>query len=220
MSEIQIGELCTQLGKVLIKGNKAAGIQIAKNALSEGLSASQFFLKVIQPELHKIGGKFERLEIFLPELMKSAVVIKSIQSEVLEEAIQNEQGGELIKTGTVVIGTVQGDIHDIGKNMVALMLQVNGFNVIDLGTDVSPKQFIQAAKENNAEIVGMSSLLTTSMPYMTDLIERLDALGLRNNYKVIVGGAPVTPEHAEKIGADTYGADAAAAVRECAILIA
>jgi methylmalonyl-CoA mutase cobalamin-binding domain/chain len=118
-----------------------------------------------------------------------------------------------------VIGTCQGDVHDIGKNMVALMLQVNGFRVIDLGINVETKKFIEAAKANNADIIGMSSLLTPSMPYMGDLVARLEGLGLRDQYKVIVGGAPVTPAYAEKIGADAYGSDAVNAVKMCKQLL-
>lgn len=220
MTKKQIDGFRVQLGEALLAGDAAQGIQITKEGLAAGISPSEFFLQVIQPELYEIGKKFERLDIFLPELMNSAVVIKSIQSDVLDDAIQRDQSGEAVKAGKVVIGTVQGDIHDIGKNMVALMLQVNGFDVVDLGTDVSAKQFIKAAKDNNADIIGMSSLLTTSMPYMSDLIERLDALELRDQYKVIVGGAPLTPEHSQNIGADVYGADAVAAVNECSKLIA
>lgn len=220
MSDNKIEEFSSKLGTVLLAGDKDAGIKISKQALEAGFSPSSFFLDVIQPELYKIGKKFEELEIFLPELMKSATVIKAIHSEVLDDAIAQEQGGSAEKAGTVIMGTVHGDIHDIGKNMVSLMLQVNGFNVVDLGTDVSPKQFLQAARENNAHIIGMSSLLTTSMPYMSDLIERIEALDLKDNYKVIVGGAPLTPEHSENMGADAYGADAVAAVTQCTNLMA
>ena len=220
MSDKKIEEFSSKLGAILVAGDKDAGIEISKEALDAGLSPSSFFIDVIQPDLYKIGKKFEELEIFLPELMKSATVIKAIQSEVLDDAIAKEQGGSAEKACTVVMGTVQGDIHDIGKNMVSLMLQVNGFNVVDLGTDVSAKQFLQAARENNADIIGMSSLLTTSMPYMSDVIERKEALDLKGKYKVVVGGAPLTPEHSETMGADAYGPDAVAAVTQCTNLMA
>jgi len=219
MANSNIEELRSKLGKVLLDGDKEQGIQMSEDALTGGVSPSDYFLQVIQPTLYEIGKKFEQLDIFLPELMNSAAVIKAIQHEVLDKAIQEDKDGKSIKAGKVVIGTVQGDIPDIGKNMVALMLQVNGFDVVDLGTDVSPKQFIQAAKENDADIIGMSSLRTTSMPFMSDVIERLDALGLRDNYKVIVGGAPLTPEASEKMGADAYGHDAVGAVNECLTLL-
>jgi trimethylamine corrinoid protein len=169
---------------------------------------------VIQPLLHEVGKRFERLEIFLPELMKAAKVVKAMQVGVLEPAIL-AMAGEDTKSGTVVVGTCRGDIHDIGKNMVALMLQVNGFEVVDLGTDVALRDFVDTARKVNADIIGMSSLLTTSMPYMGDLIAYLDGLGLREKFKIIVGGAPVTPAYAEKIGADAYGSDAIDAVAKC-----
>ena len=219
MANTDYKKYTSQIGAALITGDKIGGVKITNAALAEGIPASSFFLEVIQPELYEIGKKFERLEIFLPELMKSATVIKAIQKEVLEEAVKNEKDGKSIKAGTVIVGTVQGDIHDIGKNMVALMLQVNGYTVVDLGTDVTAKQFIQAARDNKADIIGMSSLLTTSMPYMSDVIQRLEALDLNKDFKVIVGGAPLTPDHAREIGADAYGSDAIAAVDECAKLV-
>lgn len=219
MTHRSVEEYRTKLGEILLSGNKEEGVNIVKSALEGGMTATAFFLDVIKPELSEIGKKFERLDIFLPELMKSAVVVKAMQADVLDAAIANEQSGESIVSGMVVIGTMQGDIHDIGKNMVSLMLQVNGFDVVDLGTDVSPKQLIQAAKEKNAKIIAMSSLLTTSMPYMNDVIERLKALEIRDQFKVIVGGAPLTPEHSAEIGADAYGSDAIAAVEQCVKLL-
>ncbi|HEC21550.1 MAG TPA: cobalamin-binding protein [Chloroflexi bacterium] len=207
-----------ELDQVLAAGDTEKGTQIARQALESGLTPTEFFVGIIQPLLYDVGKRFERLEIFLPDLMKAAKVIQTMQREVLEPAILAESG-EGSELGTVVIGTCQGDIHDIGKNMVALMLQVNGFRVIDLGTDVSPQNFIDAARKEEADIIGMSSLLTPSMPYMGDLIKRLEGLGLREQYKVIVGGAPVTEAYAERIGADAYGADAVHAVQMCRQLI-
>jgi methylmalonyl-CoA mutase cobalamin-binding domain/chain len=206
------------LARVLGSGDEAEGIEIARRALETGYTPTTFFLNVIQPLLHDVGKRFERLEIFLPELMKAAKVVQAMQTTVLEPAIRAQEGQES-KTGTVVVGACKGDIHDIGKNMVALMLQVNGFKVIDLGTDVSMRDFVEAARKADADIIGMSSLLTTSMPYMGDLIAYLDGVGLRNKFKIIVGGAPVTPDYAEKIGADAYGADAVDAVAQCLRLI-
>jgi methylmalonyl-CoA mutase cobalamin-binding domain/chain len=203
-----------EMDKVLTEGDEAKGIEIIQGALDKDLSASTIFLEVIQPLLDEIGKRFERLEIFLPELMKAAKVVKAIHKEVLEPAIRSESG-EAINVGTVVIGTVKGDIHDIGKNLVALMLQVNGFEVIDLGTDVPTQVLINAARDNQADIIGLSSLLTPSMPYMGDLVARLEGLGLRDQFRVVVGGAPVTDSYAQHIGADAYGADAIDAVRVC-----
>lgn len=202
------------LEKAMMSAEAGKGVEIAKSMLDQGISPSQFFLEVLQPVLYEIGKRFERLEIFLPELMKAAKVAKAIQAEVLEPALRSGPE-EATSVGSVVIGTCKGDIHDIGKNMVALMLQVNGFKVIDLGTDVSAQSFIDAARENDVKIIAMSSLLTTSMPYMGDLTKRLEGLGLRKQYRVIVGGAPVTQAYADRIGADAYGSDAVSAVKQC-----
>lgn len=202
------------LEKAMMGAESDKGVEIAKSMLEQGMSPSQFFVEVLQPVLYEIGKRFERLEIFLPELMKAAKVAKAIQTEVLEPSLRSGTEGTS-SVGSVVIGTCKGDIHDIGKNMVALMLQVNGFKVVDLGTDVSAQSFIEAAKQNDARIIAMSSLLTTSMPYMGDLTKRLEGLGLRKQYRVIVGGAPVTQAYADRIGADAYGSDAVNAVKQC-----
>jgi methylmalonyl-CoA mutase cobalamin-binding domain/chain len=205
------------LHQAMMAADTAKGVQLARDALAAGSTPTRFFVDVLQPILYEIGKRFERLEIFLPELMKAAKVAKAIQAEVLEPALRGKSG-EGTRLGNIVIGTCKGDIHDIGKNMVALMLQVNGFKVIDLGTDVSPQAFIDAARENDATIIAMSSLLTTSMPYMGDLTKRLEGLGLRKRYQVIVGGAPVTQAYADRIGANAYGADAISAVKQCLLL--
>ncbi len=214
----QLEALRAALSEALAAGDEARGVQIAKEALAAGVAPTEMFLQVVQPVLYEVGSRFERLEIFLPDLIKAAKVVKAMQREVLEPAIR-EQAGEDTEVGTVVIGTCQGDIHDIGKNMVALMLQISGFKVIDLGTNVSAQQFIDAARANEAHIIGMSSLLTPSMPYMADVIKQLEGLGLRERFKVIVGGAPVTEAYAQRIGADAYGADAVDAVRKCRQLL-
>lgn len=206
------------LEKALASGNEEQGIKMARRALEKGMSPSELFLEVVQPQLYQIGERFERLEVFLPTLMKAANVVLAMQEEVLEPAIL-EEGEDRTEIGTVVLGTAQGDIHDIGKNMVGLMLQVNGFKVIDLGTDTKVNDFIQAAKENAADIIGASSLLTPSMPYMEDLVARIHDLGLDDQYKVVVGGAPVTESYAADIGADAYGSDAVHAVKMCRQLV-
>lgn len=210
--------LSRELEMALAAGDKDQGVGVARKALEAGLSPSKLFLDLVQPQLYQIGEKFERLEVFLPDLMKAANVVLEMQEQVLEPAIlQNDE--ESTQLGTVVLGTVQSDIHDIGKNMVGLMLQVNGFKVIDLGTDTKITDFIQAAKENQADIIGASSLLTPSMPYMEDLISRVHDLGLAEQFKIIVGGAPVTEAYAADIGADAYGADAVTAVKMCRELV-
>jgi methylmalonyl-CoA mutase cobalamin-binding domain/chain len=207
-----------ELDRGLATDDEGRSIEILQEALGEGLSASELFVDIVQPVLYGVGKRFERLEIFLPELMRAASIIKTAHDQVLAPAIRAE-AGEDMRAGTLVIGTCKGDIHDIGKNMVALMLQVNGFEVVDLGTDVSTQDFIDAARTHEADLIGMSSLLTPSMPYMRDLIERLNDLGLRDQYGVVVGGAPVTQSYAKSIGADAYGSDAANAVEVCLALM-
>jgi 5-methyltetrahydrofolate--homocysteine methyltransferase len=151
----------------------------------------------------------EKEEMFIPEVLKAAKsmsggveLLKSQLTEKDEEA-----------SGTVVLGTVKGDLHDIGKNLLRMLLQGSGFTVIDLGVDVAPESFVDAVKENDADIVGLSALLTTTMPKMKETIEALEEARLRDNVKIMVGGAPVSEAFAEEIGADAYGYDAGAAVR-------
>ncbi len=203
-----------QLHLAIQAGSADKGIELARNALDKGLVPVEFFEEIIQPVLEDLGDRFSRLEAFLPELMRGGMVVKAVQEKVLEPII-HEQSDEMASRGKIIIGTCQGDIHDIGKNMVALMLQVNGFSVVDLGTSVSSRDFIEAAKRENADIIAMSTLITPSMPFMKDVIARLDSLGLRDRFKIITGGAPVTREWANEIGADGFGEDAVEAVEAC-----
>jgi len=151
-----------QLKAVISDADEQAGVALAEAALADGITPVELFREVIQPVLQDIGDAFARLDVFLPDLMRAGLVVKAMQLEVLEPAIRNS-GSENASAGTVVIGTAQGDIHDIGKNMVALMLQVNGFKVVDLGTNVSPQTFIDAARRERADIIAMSSPLTSFM---------------------------------------------------------
>lgn len=195
------------------------GVEIAKNALSEGLSPLDMLQEVIRPVMKEFGDAFARLDIFLPELMSASTVVKAMQTQVLEPAIR-QSGVASINQGTVIIGTCQGDIHDIGKNMVALMLQVNGFKVVDLGNNVTPQAFLETARREEADIIAMSSLLTPSLPYMKDLVKRLEGLGERSRFMVIAGGAALSPEYASMAGFDAYGDDAVVAVKICQDLMA
>ncbi|MCP4167220.1 MAG: cobalamin-binding protein [Chloroflexi bacterium] len=207
------------LRSAISAGDKTQGVELAQAALAAGASPLAFFQGVVEPVLNEIGEQFARLEIFLPELMRAGMVVEAMQKEVLEPAIV-AAGGESSIAGRVVIGTCQGDIHDIGKNMVALMLQVNGFEVKDLGTNVPPRTFIDAAKQENADIIAMSSLLTTSMPYVRDLVELLDGFGLAGQFQVVAGGAAVTRDWAESTGVNGFGEDAVEAVNICRSLLA
>jgi trimethylamine corrinoid protein len=219
LTEARRQELQAQLKAAIDDADEQAGIVLAQTALAEGITPVALFQDVIQPVLQEIGDAFARLDVFLPDLMRAGLVVKAMQQEVLEPAIR-QSGGESGSAGTVVIGTAQGDIHDIGKNMVALMLQVNGFKVVDLGTNVSPTAFLDAARREQADIIAMSSLLTPSLPYIKDLIARLESVGERQRFMLIAGGAPVTSEWAQSVGLDGFGEDAIEAVALCQRLMA
>ncbi|MDR3576098.1 MAG: cobalamin-dependent protein [Anaerolineaceae bacterium] len=214
VSEQEIQRLQQELTEAIEKWDNPRGISIAKDALSRGVSPLDFMQEIIRPVMKNFGEAFARLDIFLPDLMSAADVVKSMQTQVLEPAIRQE-GRNNTNQGTVVIGTCFGDIHDIGKNMVALMLQVNGFKVIDLGSNVSPQAFLDAAHREQADIIALSSLLTPSLPYMKDLLKRLNGLGEREQYFVIAGGAALSEEYSQRAGFDSYGEDAIAAVEIC-----
>ena len=162
-----------------------------------------------------VGEKYERDEFFLAELVVAGEAMKE-GMKILEPHLK---GDEVKTIGKVVIGTVKGDMHDIGKNVIAIMLSAAGFNVTDLGADVPVERFVEAVKENNPDIVGMSALLTTTMVEMENVIKALKEAGLRDRVKVIIGGAPISQEYAEKIGANAYARDAAEAVAVCKSLI-
>jgi methanogenic corrinoid protein MtbC1 len=191
-----------------------AGVALARTALAEGVTPEELFHQVIEPVMKDIGDAFARLDVFLPDLMRAGAVVKAIQQQVLEPAIL-AQGGTSSSLGKVIIGTTQGDIHDIGKNMVALMLQVNGFTVVDLGTNVTPQTFLDSARRERADIIAMSALLTPSLPYIKDVVNRLVGYGERDRYLVIAGGAPITREWVSSVGLDGFGEDAVGAVTVC-----
>ena len=218
LSEEKIAAMRETLRNAITAGDKVRGVALAQTALDEGVSPLEFFQAVVEPVLDEIGDQFARLEIFLPELMRAGMVVEAMQKDVLEPAIQ-AGGGESSIVGRVVIGTCQGDIHDIGKNMVALMLQVNGFAVKDLGTNVAPRAFIDAAQQQQADIIAMSSLLTTSMPYVRDLVQLLDGYGIGDQFMVVAGGAAVTRDWAESNGVAGFGEDAMEAVTVCRNLL-
>jgi trimethylamine corrinoid protein len=219
LTENQIKTMRQSLEQAIAAGDTAQGIALAREALGNQVSALDFFQAVVEPVLEEIGARFARLEIFLPELMRAGMVVKAMQKEVLEPAIRAESAAST-NAGKIVIGTCQGDIHDIGKNMVALMLQVNSFDVVDLGTNVSPRTFIEAAQREQADIIAMSSLLTPSMPYILDVVKLLQGYGLADRFMVVAGGAATTREWAKSNGLNGYGEDAVEAVAVCRELMA
>lgn len=192
--------------------------EAVKEALDAGLSPLEIIEGGLAPAMRVIGDKFEKGEYFLAELVAAGETFKEILNNMLRPKMM-ERGEITKKLGRVVIGTVRGDLHDIGKNIVATMLESAGFEVYDLGVDVPPEEFVRKAKEVGADIVAMSALLTTTMMEMKNVIEELKKAGIRDKVKVIIGGAPITEEFAKEIGADAYGEDAVKAVKICKQLL-
>lgn len=199
-----------EMEKAIRAGDEGQAAELAARALAQEADPLDILQQVIVPTLKDIGDQFGRLEIFLPEMMLAAEAAKAIIAEL--DPVLKAKNESSTSQGRVVIGTVAGDVHDIGKNMVATMLEVNGFEVIDLGTEVSVETFLSTARSREADIIAMSSLLTTSLPYMKDVLTVLQETGEKSKYKVMVGGGPLTSEWARENGADGYGKDAAEAV--------
>lgn len=197
-----------QIADEVQKGNSDSVEELVKGALSEEISVEEILNKGLIEGMNVVGEKFKNNEIFIPEVLISAKAmncgLEIIKPLLIEAKVKSR--------GKVVIGTVRGDLHDIGKNIVAMMLQGAGFDIVDLGNDVPKEKFLEFAKKESADIVGMSALLTTTMIYMKEVIESLKNAGLREEVKVIIGGAPVTESYAVQIEADGYAPDAASAV--------
>ena len=187
-----------------------AAVAASEEAVTAGLDLLEAVEKGFANPIRELGEAFDRMEIFLPELTLGADAMKAGVA-VLEKAL-NEQGGKLETKATVVIGTVEGDIHDIGKSVVGTLLQANGYEVHDLGVEVPATRIIEAAESHEANVIALSALLSTTMLYQRDVIELLKNRGIRDKYFVIVGGAPVTQAWADEIGADGFAHDAFEAV--------
>ncbi|MFX1432109.1 MAG: cobalamin-dependent protein [Promethearchaeota archaeon] len=184
---------------------------LCRIALEKKEATAVDLLKIIGNVMQFIGKQFEEEEIFLPDLVGSANVVKSTIDDVIDPAIK--ESGQIKETaGRVVIGTVEGDVHSIGKDLVGSFLFSNGFEVFNLGEEVPASKFVDKAEEVNAQVIGLSALLTMSMDFQREVIEELEKRGLRNKYKVIVGGAPTSEEWADEIGADGWADDAIEAV--------
>ena len=202
------------LADAIIKGDQNTAVEITKAALEEGTSAESVLNDGLIAGMEVIGARFKKNEVYIPEVLIAARAMK-MAMEVLEP--------ELVKAGVkprgkLLIGTVQGDLHDIGKNLVAMMLKGAGFEVVDLGVDIGPEKFVEQAKSSGAHLIGMSALLTTTMPSMEKTLKALKEAGVPA--KVMIGGAPVTQGYADKIGADGYSPDAASAVDLAKTLVA
>ena len=196
-------------------GRKKIVEQLVKDALAEGVSAESILNEGLIVGMTELGEMFKTGEVYVPEILVAARAMKA-GTTILKPLLVDANVQSL---GTVAIGTVKGDLHDIGKNLVGMMLEGNGFTVMDLGEDVDPEKFVEAVK-NGAQAIGMSALLTTTMPNMALTIQALKDAGLRDQVKVLVGGAPITQEFADQIGADGYSTDAASAAELAKKLLA
>jgi 5-methyltetrahydrofolate--homocysteine methyltransferase len=194
------------IASAVIEGKRDVVTQKVQEAVDEKVHPGDVLTKGLIAGMAVVGDRFRKNEVYVPEVLIAARAMKS--GLAILEPLLTESGVKPV--ATVVIGTVKGDLHDIGKNLVAMMLQGGGFKVIDLGTDVSPEQFVAAAQENEASIIGMSALLTTTMPQMASVVKAVKESGLKT--KTMIGGAPVTQSFADEIGADGYSPDAASAV--------
>jgi len=196
--------------------NAPAVLELTKRGLSEGMGPDTILFEALIPALEEVGARFERGDFFVPEMLIAGKAMSGAL-DVLRPLLA-ETGAETI--GTFVMGTVKGDVHDIGKNLVNIMLEGAGFEVIDLGVQTSPEKFVAAVEEHKPDILGMSAFLTTTMPMFKVNMHELTKAGLRDKVIVMVGGAPVTQEYADAVGADGYAADASTAVRKAKELIA
>ena len=203
------------ISQALQKGDQNTVVKLVKEAVAEGVSSKQILEVGLISGMGIIGGKFKRNEVYVPEVLIAARAMHG-GLEILEPLLA--QSG-VQPVGRVVLGTVKGDLHDIGKNLVGMMLKGGGFAVIDLGTDVSPEKFVEAAKSTGKCIIAMSALLTTTMPQMANVVKAVKAAGLAG-VKTMIGGAPVTQNYANEIGADGYAPDAASAVDTAKSLVA
>jgi 5-methyltetrahydrofolate--homocysteine methyltransferase len=199
--------LLNDIRQSVIDGNMNTTQNLVSQALEENLPAEQILRDGLISAMQEVGQLFERNEFYVPEMLVSARAMKSGLALLRPHLV----AANVKPLGKVVIGTAQGDLHDIGKNLVGMMLEGAGFEVIDLGVDVSPEKYVTAVREHQPDLIGCSALLTTTMPRMENIIHSLQQEGLRDQVKVMVGGAPITVEFADKIGADGYAPDAASA---------
>lgn len=193
------------LVKAVMDGEESEAVGAARQVIQAGVAVDQV-IEALTAGMREIGEQFARMEIFLPEMMMAAQAMQAVMAELEPELEKAAVSTE--KKGSVVIGTVEGDMHEIGKDIVIVLLQVQGFEVHDLGYDVNALDFVKKAEQVNADIIGASALMTTTMPNQRDIIEILQEKGIRDKYHVILGGAPVTQEWVEECGADSWGENA------------
>ena len=208
-------ELLNEIFNAVIDGNKRGAIAATEQALAAQVAPETILNDACIPAMSEVGCMFEEGQVFVPEMLIAARAMQGVVDILRPHLLQS--GAKPV--GTIIIGTVAGDMHDIGKNLVGMMLEGNGFAVIDLGVDVAPAKFVAAVQEHQPALVGMSALLTTTMPGIKLTIDALDKAGLRGSVKIMVGGAPVTEEFARTIGADGFAPDAGGAARHARALL-
>jgi 5-methyltetrahydrofolate--homocysteine methyltransferase len=208
--------LLDELRASIVNGNPEAAGEMTRKALQAGEKAENILREALISGIHEVGEKFGRNEIYLPELLVAGLAMK--EAVAVLKPLLADTG---VKTmGRALIATVRGDLHDIGKNLVAMMLEGAGFEVIDLGIDIPAENIVNAAREYQAQLVCLSSLLTTTMPAMKEIIQEMKKAGLREKVKIMVGGAPVTQRFADEIGSDGYAPDAPSAVKKAKEILA
>lgn len=205
----------SEISKSIKEGDVSCVVATTEAALKENVAAEDVLNKALLPAIEEVGNLFVKGELYFPELMMAGEAMKAAM-EILRPELARKK---IASAGKFLIGTVKDDLHDIGKNIVTMFLQANGWEVTDVGTDVSPEMFCKAVKEGDFDILGLSALLTITMPYMEETIKALKDAGLRDKVKVMVGGVSVTENWANRIGADAYGKDAVDAVRKASSLI-
>jgi 5-methyltetrahydrofolate--homocysteine methyltransferase len=203
------------LAQSVIKGDIDAAVAHTQGALDQGIDVQEIISKGLISAMDVVGERFSKGQLFVPQMLRAAKTMQKCM-KLLEPLLKE---GDVVPKGKVLIGTVRGDLHDIGKNLVAMMLEGAGFIVTDLGVDVLPETFIQKTQEVEPDILALSALLSTTMPAMPQTIEALRKAGLRNTCKVMIGGAPVTAKYAQEIGADSYAPDAGSAIGEAKKLL-
>jgi 5-methyltetrahydrofolate--homocysteine methyltransferase len=209
-------ERIVELKQSVIEGNHKVSVALTTELIEAGADPKDVLNNGLIAGMGDVGDLFKRGEYFVPEMLIAARAMKNALQVLRPHLV----AGGVEPIGTVVLGTVRGDLHDIGKNLTGMFLEGAGFRVVDLGVDVSADKFVAAVKEHDADVLGMSALLTTTMSYMAEVIKGLQADNLRNKVKVIVGGAPVTEEWANRIGADAFAVDAASGADRCKELVA
>jgi len=213
-----MGNIFEEMELAIIDGDEELCASLAQKAIDEGLDPAEAIDKGFAKGMRVLGDRFESGECFLPELLTAEDAMNAAM-EILQPKIEESQA-QREKLGKVVIGTIQGDVHDIGKNIVKLFMSVAGFEVVDVGRDVPVRTFIKTAQKEKADIIAASALMTTTMVYMPELIKQLKELGIRDQFKVMVGGAPVIKSWAMEVGSDGYGLTAKEAVQNALELMA